>query len=218
MKLKWIICGIICTFSGYVFAQESDDKALDILSKLAGKSDAYSEFYTEFTFRVESKKDSNTNSFGGEMWYKDGDYRLDINETVVYSDGETNWTYLKDIEEVNITENMEDESSLIDPHYLLNNYETAFKCRFISDKFEHNRPLYEIDMYPVDIESATYSRLKLFIDKAKNELFAFVYMGKDGTDYRITMKKTDISSAIPDSVIHFSKDAYPNAEIIDMRE
>lgn len=202
-------------------AQESDQKALEILEKLAKKTDAMKGFYTAYTLLVEDLADEKNNlQYSGEIWYLGDKYKMIMMGQVLYSDGTTNWVYQEDIDEVTVTSFSEEEQSenLIDPYFLIENYAKDYTCRFVADKFENNRPLVEIHLFPNDIEESTYSRIKLKIDKSQNELYEFTLVGNEGINYIIQLNKFDGITPVSADIVTFKESDYPDAEIIDMRD
>ena len=218
--MKKLITIIIASFifCGLAFSQESDKKALNLLEKVAKKTKSFQGFHVEFTFTVNNLHDSTKQSFDGDFWFRDKDYKLDMMNSVIYTDGETNWVYQEETGEVNITEHSENETSeFINPYSFLENYEEDYTCRFVSDKFVHNRPIVEIHLFPEDIESSNYSRIVLKIDKSKNELYQFIFAGNEGVNYMITVRQLNTSKPVTKEDVTFNKSDYPDAEIIDMR-
>ncbi len=204
----------------YVSAQESDKKALDVLEKVATKTKALSGFFTDYQFDLTDLADSaNNRTYYGKMWYCNGKYKMEMLGQVIFSDGKTNWVYQEEVDEVTITDYSEEEkNSMIDPNYLLENYNTDYTCRFVSDKFERNRPLVEVHLFPKDIEHSLYSRIKLRIDKSAVRLYEFTFVAKAGVEYKVTLNKFKADNSITEEKVSFNGDLYPEAEIIDMRE
>lgn len=222
MKLFYLfLCLNLATFNS-AFAQsddysEQDPKAVELLSKVSNKLNNYNTLKIDFNLFVEDLHDSERASYKGSALYKKGYYKLDLMGQIVFSDGQTNWTYLVDAEEVNITDNIDEEDNIVDPKKLLSNFREEYKIRLISDKFEKNRPLVEIDLYPFENEGKKYSRIVLKIDKVQNQIYSIRYVGKDGVNYLIELFSFIENADINDSEIKFRDDLFPDAEIIDMR-
>jgi outer membrane lipoprotein-sorting protein len=215
--LSLLILGISFT---EINAQESDPKALEILEKVANKTRNLPGFYTEFVVSVKDLADpENNQSFDGKIWYKEGKYKMEMLEQIIFSDGKTNWVYQGDIEEISITNYVKDEESmLIDPFFLLENFGRDYVCRFISDKFENNRALISVDLFPNTLDKTTYSRIKLKLDKTKHELYEFTLVGNEGVNYTVTLVSFNGKAQISDEKVSFDSKLFPEAEIIDMRD
>ena len=198
--------------------EPDDKKAVDLLNEVTAKMDSYTSFKLELHFFIEDMHDASRKSFEGNAVYKSGNYKLDLMGQVIFTDGKTNWTYLVDADEVNITDVYDDDENIMDPKNLLKNFEQEYKVRYISDKFERNRPLVEIDLYPVKVQDKKYSRITLRVDKTKKQIYSIRYVGKDGVNYLIEIHRFNENPDIPDNEIKFSNSLFPGAEIIDMRD
>ncbi|MEA3447038.1 MAG: hypothetical protein U9Q98_01120 [Bacteroidota bacterium] len=219
MRKYAIILSMLFVFIGHSNAQKSDSKAVNLLNEVAEEIKNYHGFHIEFTFGIDNLRDSTKQFYNGEIWFKDKAYKLDMMGSVIHSDGKTtNWVYQEETGEINITPyNEEETSTFINPYRFLENFETEYTCRFISDKFVNNRPLVELHLFPNDIEASNYSRIKIKIDKAKKELYEFTFVGNEGVNYIITVNKLHTDKAVTTDMVKFNKEYYPDAEIIDMR-
>ncbi len=208
-----IISSLIALIS---FAQGQATQ-LAILDQVATKTENYNTLKIDFTMYVENLHNGKRDSYKGNAVYKTGFYKMDMMGQVVYSDGKTNWTYLKDVEEVNITTNSENEAFMTNPKAILKDYKTKYKVNFISDKFDKNRALLEFDFIPKQIENKKFSKITIRIDKTKKQIFSVRYVGKDGVNYLVEIDKMLENPTIQDSEVKYSNSIFPNAEVIDMR-
>lgn len=213
-KTFFILSLLLLSVAGF---SQTDAAAIALLDQVAAKADKYTSLKVDFTMSIENLQTKKRESHSGSASYKAGYYKLDIMGQVVYSDGKTNWTYLKDAEEVNITGNDDNQAAMMNPKTLLKDYKTNFKVKYIADKFEANRPLVEIDMFPKVIEGKKYSKITLKIDKTKKQIYSVRYVGKDGVSYLIDISKFTENAGVTDAEIKYSNSLYPGAEVIDMR-
>lgn len=214
---KFLILSLTMLIAIFVNAQ-SDAQAVDLLKEVSTKMDAYKSLKLDFNVYVEDLHEAKRQSHPGKAIYKAGNYRLELMGQIVFSDGKTNWTYLEDADEVNITDNLDDDQNIMDPKSILKDFEKDFKVRFVSDKFEKNRPLVEIDMIPKKIDDKKYSRITLKVDKSKKQIYSVRYIGKDGVSYLIEIHGFAENPNTPDSEVKYSDNLFPGAEIIDMRD
>jgi outer membrane lipoprotein-sorting protein len=215
--MKNVILTISLMLISYCLSAQNDEKAVELLDQTAAKIEKYNSLQLEFVMYVENSQSMKQESHSGKAIYKSGNYKLDLMGQIVFSDGKTNWTYLKDADEVNITLNSQAEN-MLDPKTLLKDYKDYYKIKYISDKFEKNRPLVEIDLYPIKFDDKKYSRIVLKIDKTKNQIYSAKYVGKDGVNYLIEINKFVENPSISDADIKYNDSSFPDAEIIDMRD
>ena len=215
--MKKVILLIIASIASLMMLAQGSVPQMEILDQVAAKTEKYVGLKIDFTMYVENLHNTKRDSYKGNAIYKQGLYKMDIMGQVVYSDGKTNWTYLKDADEINITNNSDNEAFMTNPQAILKDYKSKFKVNYISDKFEKNRALMEFDFFPKQIENKKYSKITIRIDKTKKQIFSVRYVGKDGVNYLVEIDKMLENPTITDAEVKFNKASYPNAELIDMR-
>jgi outer membrane lipoprotein-sorting protein len=198
------------------FAQQ-DPKAKTLLDALSAKTKSYSTIRAQFSIALENMKDNVKEEFSGSILMKGEKYRLSAMGSETYFNGKTIWTYLEEVGEVYISEPQEEENSILsNPSKLFTIYQEDFKYRYIADVTQSGKQLAEIDLYPEDLKQQ-FSRIKLFIDKAKLQIESAMVFGKDGNTYIFTVKTFQTNVVVKDSDFTFNPDAYKGVEIIDMR-
>jgi len=196
---------------------QNDAKAIEILDKVSAHMKTFKTMYAEFQFILENNQENITDKRYGKIWIKGNKYKIDMMGTVTYFDGKTQWTYLKESNEVNITNPDEEDDETINPAKIFDIYQKGFKVKFVAQRFEGTRALYIINLFPTD-RSKPFSRITLKIDKDKNELYVFKRFDKDGNYYTIKIGKITQGKQVTDSVFVFNKTKYPGVEIIDLRD
>ena len=126
------------------------------------------------------------------------------------------WNYMKDGNQVTISNVDEAGSELMDPSSLFTIYEKGFKSKFVNETVKDNKTVYQIDLFPED-ESQDVSKVSLFIDKKTMLIHSAVLYGTDGNLYGVEVKKMDTDQNLPDSGFVFSPENYKDVEIIDFR-
>ncbi len=193
-----------------------DQKAKEILDKASAKAKSFKTIYAEFNFTLENQQEDVTETYSGKLWAKGEKYKLELMGTITYFDGTTIWTYMKDAEEVNISEPDPEDDNALNPAKLWTMHEKGFKYYYKKEKFEANRPLQYVDLIPKSLE-CDYSRITLKIDKTKNMIYAMKRYGKDGNIYTIVILKYKTNEAYSDAMFKFDKTKHPNVEVNDLR-
>ncbi len=217
---KIVLLSLMFVFITSLFAQkyqEVDPKAKEILDKLSLKTKAFTSMQADFTFTLENKQEKIKDVQKGKIWIKGNKYKVDMSKATSFYDGKTMYSYIKDANEATITQPDPNDDNTLNPAKIFTIYEKGYKIRFISDKFEDNRTLYEIDLYPIDLKKE-FSRITLKIDKTKNELYSLSRYGKDGNVYVIVISNLLSNQVISDATFVFDKTKYPKVEVIDMRD
>lgn len=200
-------------------AETIDTKANSILQGLDKKTKTFKTINADFTFTQYDKDKKPGDSQKGSIWIRGAKYKLDIKNQVVFCDSVITWTYLKDANEVQI--NKVDPSSdkgSLSPATIFTFYEKGFKSHFIDEEKVKNVLCECVDLYPKHPEKEKYHTLRLFIDKAKNQLIQITVLMKDGTVQLYTVDKFNPNGVLPDSTFTFNVKSYPGVQVEDLRE
>lgn len=200
-----------------VFAQQ-DQKAKEILDRVSTKTKAFSTVKVKFEFTRENIEEKTKESSTGELNLKGNKYVLAFLNNTIICDSKTIWTYMKEANEVTVSNLDEKESSVFNPAKMLTIYETGFKYKYIQERFDGGRALHVIDLFPIDIQKSEYSRVRLEIDKDKDQIYRVSYFSKDENRFYILVKEMKTNADMPDTMFGFDKSKYAGVEIVDMRE
>ncbi|HPX05721.1 MAG TPA: outer membrane lipoprotein carrier protein LolA [Tenuifilaceae bacterium] len=201
--------------SNAVFAQNAP-LGKDVLSDFSKKMQSLQNLTATFTFTLENLKENITDSHEGKIVVSGKKYYLKLMGMEVYFDGTTKWQYIDEAKEVTVTTPTSlDGGFLDDPTKIFSSYEKDFKSKFIGEKYERNKQLYEVDLYPIDLKVA-YSIIKLTFNKKNLEPETIKYQGKDGNNYIIQVKNFRSNTNVKDDQFTFSP-GKKKIEVIDLR-
>ena len=212
--LLFIITVSITIFGFSQNTDKGDKKSREILNRLTAKTEAYGTIKAKFNYKmknIEADIDENTE---GTLFVKGNKYRLLIADQLVISDGLTIWTYIEDAEEVQIN-SVEDSEESITPSNLLTAYNDNYKSKYIKETFQYGTTVHLIDLTPN--EGKSYYKVRLIIDKEKDQLLEITIYDKNGSTYSYIINSFIPNIELEDSHFTFNKDDYPDADIVDMR-
>jgi len=216
MKYKTVFFFML--FASVTFAQQ-DEAAEKILDKLAQQNKSNKTIIASFTVEYKNLQSEHPNSSKGKITMKGEKYKLDIRNSVVYFNGKTMWNYLKESNEVNISEPVEDtdkQDILNHPNKIFEIYKKDFKYKYMGETTQENKQLYAIDLYPKNLEK-DYSRIKIKVNQENYHIHSAKIYGKDGSRINFIINQMQTNQPVPDSTFVFDKSEYPDVEIIDMR-
>ncbi len=205
---------LITTFS---WAQQ-DEKAKGILDKVSEKTSSYTTISADFSFSLKNEEMEIDERNDGSIKIKGQKYCVELPDIgiTVFSDGVTLWNYMKDGNQVTVS-NIEDESSeLMDPSAIFSIYEKGFDSKFVAEKKVGGKTVYQIDLFP-DSDEHDVSKITLLIDKATLMIHSALLYGTDENLYGIEVKKFVPNKDFPDSEFVFNASKYGDVEIIDFR-
>lgn len=213
---KYFFVLILISLSNIIAAQQ-DPNAKIILDKLSEKTKSYKNIQTEFIINYQDIKDNNQNSTKGKITIKGEKYRLNFMGTQSFFNGETLWSYLEDVNEVNVSEPEQDNEDIFShPQEIFTIYEKDFKYQLINKFNDKGVSKAIVDLYPFDME-LDYSRIRMEINTDNYRLQSVTIFGKDGSYYIINFYNYKTNLYLEDSFFTFDESDYPDIEIIDMR-
>ena len=181
------------------------------------KTKSYKNIEAGFKVDYIDLKDKIKNSSEGTITMQGEKYRLNFMDTEVFFDGKTLWSYIKDANEVNISEPENDDSDILNnPQKLFTIYEKDFKYQLISRNTEGGTSNAIVDLYPFELEK-DYSRIRLQINTSTFQLKSATIFGKDGSSYSVSIFNFNTNIQVETNYFTFIEANYPGVEIIDMR-
>jgi outer membrane lipoprotein-sorting protein len=154
-----------------------------------------------------------TGSENGYLIMKGEKFYLNIQSIQSWYDGKTQWSYLTDNEEVNISSPTKEEIQAISPYHLLKRYKSDYTYIYIGQSKRKGKLVHEINLTS---KSDIINDIKLIIsDDNKPVAILFYRNYKLMSEVNITSLQTD--SKINDKQFRFDKTKYPQVEIIDLR-
>ena len=207
------------------FAQEAyDPQAKKILEKISTTTQNYQSLRASFVWTLENKAEKTKDSKNGYMFLKGGKYKLILQGTEIFSDGQTTWTYSKDANEITISSVDEDDESIVsNPTKIFDLYKSGFKYALkgeaeIQDpKTSAKKKCHVIDLYPENPKGKEFHTVQLLIDKSNDQIVCIDIKFKNGSDQIIEINEYKPDVTMPDNLFIYEESKYPGAEVNDMR-
>ncbi|MDR2955745.1 MAG: outer-membrane lipoprotein carrier protein LolA [Prevotella sp.] len=212
MRTKLATLSVLLFISVMASAQNARsilDKASEIYNQSGGITAA-------FTLDTKDTKQGATYSYDGKAYMKGDKFRIEIPDAITWFDGETQWVYVKDTEEVNVSNPTGDELQAISPSSLFSIYKSGFNLKYKGEKKDNTKLLYEIELTPEN-KNSEFSRIIVQIDKGSNMFHRITLVDKVGLENILTIKKYMTQQELPDQTFRFNKSDYPDVEVVDLR-
>lgn len=143
-------------------------------------------------------------------------FRLTTTQMVTWFNGKTQWTYLPDNEEVNISTPTREELEGINPLAFLTLYKSGYVYQQGSKTSYQGKSIMEIRLTAEDFNKQ-WSNLTLYIDRS-TYLPLYIKLKEAGKDYHeIAISNYRQGMGWKKSHFDFDPKEYPNAEVIDLR-
>lgn len=200
---------------GHTLSAQYDQQAKNILDAMSAKYKKIPAYSADITSSLINEVDGINEEFKGEITIMGDMYKLELDEQVVINNGTTVWTYLPDVNEVNIDTYNPDEDE-ISPSKIYTAYQKGYKYIYIGDESCNGGTCAVIDLVPND-KDAQFFKIKLFIGKNDYSLKSWTMFDKTGNKYKYTISNFDDSIKVNKSFFTFDASKYPGVEIIDLR-
>jgi outer membrane lipoprotein-sorting protein len=159
--------------------------------------------------KADFKMTGSMGSTSGTIIIKGKKFHATTPQASVWFDGKTQWTYMKDNDEVNIVNPTEEQLQTINPYNFLNLYKKGYNATLNSNGNNHVVHL---------IASTASNKIKeliITIDKKTNHPTQVkLLQGKKWTIFDISNLKKQSAN---DSMFRFNAKDFPHAEVIDLR-
>jgi outer membrane lipoprotein-sorting protein len=188
--------------------------AADIVNKAASVYNNSNGVSASFSLRTASEVQSE--SFEGIINMKGEKFTLRTPDVLTWYDGTTQWTYMEQTEEVNISTPEGDELQFTNPSILLNSYRKGFTAAYKGEATATNgKAAYVVELTPK--KKSDIVKVELQIEKFSSLPVRINVLMKNGISNTIQISNIKTGVNQPDSYFSFRKADYPQAEIIDLR-
>jgi outer membrane lipoprotein-sorting protein len=201
---------LLIAFSTTLFAQ--DQVAKDVLDRLSATTKSYKNMTVGFDFIFENKNQNINEKQKGILVLQEEMFRLEMDEQIIINDGESQWIYLADMNEVQIMEH-DPEEQMMSPNKLFTIYEEGYKYIYVGAEAEKGKRLQIIDLFPE--ESGAFMKVTVVVDAAKIQLHKITMHDKNGGTYAYLVTNFKSNTAIAPFI--FKTVDYPGVEAIDLR-
>lgn len=209
--MRYLTTLLLIVFTFSAFAQ-NDPKAKEILDKAAAKFKAYPAAEVDFTLAMENKAENIKETHEGKAWMKGNLYKLNLMDVENYYDGKVIYTYMPEVEEVNIKTPSDEEEGFLNPASLFDIHNQGFNQKLLST----SNGIAYIELYPK--EKKNVEKIGVWVKTSASTIEKVISFGKDGNNVVISVN--NIKSLVPvpaDSFFKFDTTQHPEVEVIDMR-
>lgn len=200
---------VLTAFSGWA---QSDSKAKEMLDKAAAKFKAYPAAEVNFTLSMENKAENISETHEGQAWMKGNKYKLNLMDVENYYNGTHIFTYMPEVQEVNIKNPNNEEEEFLNPTKLFDIHNQGFSQKLIGT----TNGIAYIELLPK--EKKNFEKIGIWVNPANSSIQKVTSFGKDGNNVTITIKNIkQLTPAPADDFFTFDKAKHPEVEVIDMR-
>lgn len=211
--MRSILTIIIALFHLTSLAQDNNE-AKTLLDQVAAKLKDYKAVELDFDLTMENKAEGILETHHGKAYMKGNFYRLNIMGVENYFDGKNIYSYMPDVEEVNIKYPSNEEEEFLNPTTIFEIHNQGFKQKIV--KTEGN--IVYIDLEP-ESKDRSFTKIVIKLNRSTKNIERVTSYGKDGNLVHVDIKNIKAITPTPqDSFFKFDSSAHPNVEVIDLRD
>lgn len=216
MKRILFAFALIGTIS-FTAAAQNVAKAKEILAAVSKKYRSYDVVKTDFTFTLNNVAAKVKETQQGTLYVKANanKYKVAMTNQDLISDGKVQWTYLKNDQEVQIS-NVDNSGDAINPAKIFTIYEKGFKYAYTGEQKVGGKTFQMIDLTPTDSKKSIF-KVRLSIDKVSRQIANVVIFEKNGNNYTYQVKTFSPNIKVPETTFAFDAKKYPGVEVVDLR-
>jgi outer membrane lipoprotein-sorting protein len=152
----------------------------------------------------------------GKAFIKGNRFKLEMESMDVWFDGETQWVWMKDVNEVNISSPDPQEIAAISPLALLGMYKNGYTLKAPRSEMMNGKNVFVVEMTPA-ISNREFKAVKTAIEKNSHTLVQVILTMKNGMTNKIDITDYNANHLLSDATFKFDITAYPKIQIIDLR-
>ena len=178
-KMKTVFLFSVLILGGCSLSAQQDIKAKEVLDKLSQTNKSYKTIQIDFSFTLQNKSGSVTETNEGSVALKGKSYRLHMPALgmEVFSNGVATWSYLTQSNEVNISAIDGDSDAALNPANLFTIYEKGFTYTYIGEETVGGKASVVVDLFPTD-KAKEFTRVRLYVDKVKYQIISATVLEK----------------------------------------
>ncbi len=194
---------------------QKDPEAGKILEQMSAKYKAMKAFKATFAQTMESPSAKVKETVEGDILVSGPKYRLAVSGQEIISDGKLMWTYLKDVNEVTITES-DAEAEAMSPGKIFEMYKKGYKYALAGSEKRDGINYHVIELSPEDRSNPVF-KVRLFINQKDKTLKSWQMFRNNGNRYTYTIKKFEANPTLAADTFSFNKAKYKGVSVVDLR-
>ncbi|MHA6248909.1 LolA family protein [Pontibacter sp. CAU 1760] len=199
----------------HVAQAQQDPKAGTILNGMSQKYKSMKAFKADFAQTLENPSAKVKETMNGNILVSGEKYRLGVSGQEIISDGKNMYTFLKDANEVTITES-DAEAEAMAPSRIFEMYKKGYKYSFAGTETIEGSKFDVIELAPEDRKNPIY-KVRLYINQKDKTLKSWQMFRNNGNRYTYTIKNFQANPTLATDAFTFNKAKYKGVTVVDLR-
>lgn len=214
MKKLLSLLLVVLTFVSVASAQQ-DPQAAKVLNAMSQKYKTMKAFKADFSQTLENPSAKVKETMNGNITVSGDKYRLAVSGQEIISDGKTMYTFLKDANEVTITET-DAEAEAMAPSKIFEMYKKGYKYAYAGTETISNVKYDVIELSPEDRKNPIF-KVRLYISQKDKTLKKWEMFRSNGNRYTYAINNFQANPALASDAFTFNKSKYKGVSVVDLR-
>lgn len=206
---------ILTLFTCFALAL-SAQSAKSILNKTYATYEKSSGIQFDFTMTTADAVGNQYEPQKGTAYVKGNMFKLEMSAAETWFNGKTQWVWMKDLNEVNVSNPTAQEVASISPMALLSMYKQDFLLKKPLSKTVNGRAAYIIEMTPTSKHN-DFKQIVIAVDRRTYNIVQLQTTMQSNMHSIIDIKNYDNTKNFANSMFVFNKQNCQDIEIIDLR-
>jgi outer membrane lipoprotein carrier protein len=213
MKKLWILLGFIVVS---LTSNAQDAKAGAILDAMSAKYKNLKTFTADFTYGALSPSGNVGRARAGKIAVKGVKFKLNMAGQEIYNNGTEIYSFVKETNEVNVTEYDASEDAQFSPANIYGIYKKGYRYTFKGEKTIAGKVYEIVELVPLKADS-NLKNLQITLDKSTKTVKNWKLTDGSGKVTVFDVLKFTPNVALADTYFSFNAGKYPGVEVVDLR-
>ena len=211
--IPYLNCATLLLVAGFIFAQNDADELLALVEE---KLEEQMPFAASFDYRI-TYPDGSIEDEEGIVYINKHKLRFEFGSLLIISDGEDQWLYQSEINEVQITHAPEDEFDLLGLSTFITDTDLAdFTYDITGGETIETHAMEIIEFKPVDRNNPIV-KMRIRVFQNTRLPYSMETFERNGISHSILIKEIEAIQSDTAEIFVFRPDAYPDIYVEDLR-
>ncbi|MBI1223426.1 MAG: outer membrane lipoprotein-sorting protein [Bacteroidetes bacterium] len=199
------------------FGQDNVRKAAKILNQVSRSYKSAKSLKAVFELQISEPNAKKPSIENGVLYVKGNSFKIEMSTVTIICDGKTQWYYMKDVNEVQIT-NYDANAQDISPNTIFTMYDKGFKSIWVGENNIKGQIVDLLELVPKENqERKEYTKVKLAIDRKAKEIVESEILFRSGRKMKYIVSQQIRNINLAANFFSFDPKSKPGIQVVDLR-
>jgi outer membrane lipoprotein-sorting protein len=194
---------------------QNDAKAKTILENVSKKVNGLKSLKANYALHLAGANGKIRETKKGSFMMKGPKYKVSLAGQEIICDNKTVWTYMKETNEVQVSNYNPNEQTISPAKLFTNFYDKEYSYKYIGKRKVNGKDCDIVQLVPTS-KNKQFSKVELAVDK-NNTIVGGNIWEKNGNQFKYDVSGFTSNPNISDAMFTFDKKKYPGVEVVDLR-